>query len=852
LLTALIVLATNLLITPAQAQITFRAAGAQVAGTGASITPVIPAGTQAGDLAILIVAGRPSDTSQPAAPAGWTLRSSSLREAGANDLRVMTFYRVLTATNTNPTVTLPANWQGNARGASAQIAVWRGVSTTTPFDTADITGNAAAATWTPPTITTVTAGAWVVSLVASADDNALALSTAQSFTARISGANYDTTTGGDHAIALADKAQATAGAVIQPTWSQTVNGTDPWAGITFALRPNAVPTVALTSPANNAVFAPGATIALAATATDDGSITQVQFFNGATLIGTDTTAPYTFDWASVPAGTYTVTARATDNLGVVTTSNPITINVTNAPTVTLTAPANNAAFVTGSTIPLAATANDDGTITQVQFFNGATLLGSAATAPYTFNWASVAAGSYSITAKATDNLGVVTTSSAITINVTNAPTVTLTSPANNAVFTAPGSINLAATAADDGAITQVQFFNGATLIGAATTAPYTFNWASVPAGSYTITAKATDNLGVVTTSSAITVNVTGAPTVTLTSPANNATFSAPANVPLTATASDDGSVAQVQFFIGATLIATQTAAPYGATLTGVPAGNYTLTAQATDNLGVVTTSAPVAISVQAAAPTGMFFIHPDHLNTPRLITDAAGAPVWRWDNDDPFGNNSPNQNPNGAGNFTCNLRLPGQYFDRETNLNYNYFRDYDPSIGRYVQSDPIGLLGGVNTYGYVDGDPINASDPLGLMGNGSGAVQTGGTVRPPTPPGVPMACPLRPPIGNPNWQPYPGQSRVYHCGFQCFLENKKPSPASPQGECCYDPRNNLVDECHKYSGCRGTPNDYPSLSFEHLGPFGSDRGGIWQNGKSAAETSRQYERDYPRIPGLGR
>ena len=92
----LICLATSLLITPAQAQITFRAAGAQITGTGASITPVIPAGVQAGDLAILIVAGRPTDTTQPAAPAGWALRSASLREAGANDLKVMTFYRVTT------------------------------------------------------------------------------------------------------------------------------------------------------------------------------------------------------------------------------------------------------------------------------------------------------------------------------------------------------------------------------------------------------------------------------------------------------------------------------------------------------------------------------------------------------------------------------------------------------------------------------------------------------------------------------------------------------------------------------------------------------------------------------------
>jgi RHS repeat-associated protein len=58
------------------------------------------------------------------------------------------------------------------------------------------------------------------------------------------------------------------------------------------------------------------------------------------------------------------------------------------------------------------------------------------------------------------------------------------------------------------------------------------------------------------------------------------------------------------------------------------------------------------------------------------------------------------------GAFDLPLRLPGQYFDKETNVHYNYFRDYDPSIGRYEESDPIGLKGGLNTYAYVSGNPL--------------------------------------------------------------------------------------------------------------------------------------------------
>jgi RHS repeat-associated protein len=107
-------------------------------------------------------------------------------------------------------------------------------------------------------------------------------------------------------------------------------------------------------------------------------------------------------------------------------------------------------------------------------------------------------------------------------------------------------------------------------------------------------------------------------------------------------------------------------------------------------------------------------VHADHLDTPRVITNTAGQPVWRWDNQSAFGENAPNDNPLGAGTFTCNLRFPGQYFDRETGLHYNYYRDYEPTLGRYVQSDPIGLAGGLNTYGYASANPIRLIDPLGL------------------------------------------------------------------------------------------------------------------------------------------
>ncbi|MBL1265044.1 RHS repeat-associated core domain-containing protein [Candidatus Methylomicrobium oryzae] len=118
---------------------------------------------------------------------------------------------------------------------------------------------------------------------------------------------------------------------------------------------------------------------------------------------------------------------------------------------------------------------------------------------------------------------------------------------------------------------------------------------------------------------------------------------------------------------------------------------------------------PVAVLTNKAN----YFIYPDHLNTPRAIADQTGAIVWRWDSE-PFGTALPMEDPDANGvTFSYNLRLPGQYYDRETGLHYNYFRDYDPNTGRYAQSDPIGLNGGINTYAYVSNNPLGYVDPEG-------------------------------------------------------------------------------------------------------------------------------------------
>ncbi|MBD8528160.1 RHS repeat-associated core domain-containing protein, partial [Pseudomarimonas arenosa] len=115
---------------------------------------------------------------------------------------------------------------------------------------------------------------------------------------------------------------------------------------------------------------------------------------------------------------------------------------------------------------------------------------------------------------------------------------------------------------------------------------------------------------------------------------------------------------------------------------------------------------PVAVIRNGA----VHYIYNDHLGRPEVVANSANQPVWRAKNY-AFHREVMQQ----GGSFgALNLGFPGQYYDAETNLYYNWHRYYDPSTGRYTQADPIGLVGGVNRYGYASGNPVGRVDPLGL------------------------------------------------------------------------------------------------------------------------------------------
>ena len=268
---------------------------------------------------------------------------------------------------------------------------------------------------------------------------------------------------------------------------------------------DAAPTISITNPIAGSIFTPPANVTIQAGASDNGSVSGVLFLVDANTLTNDIAAPYSGVTNNLSPGSHTLTAIATDNLGLKAT-NAISIIVDSPPSVTITNPVNGAVFTAPANVTIQASAADtDGTVTNVQFLVGSTVLTNDNAAPFAAVTNNLAAGSYTLSAIAADNNGVKTTNS-VNIIVNALPSISITNPAAGAKFRAPTNLVLKASASDtDGTITNVQFFSGATSLGNVTTAPFNFTNNNLPAGNYTFTAKALDNLGDATTSAAVNV-----------------------------------------------------------------------------------------------------------------------------------------------------------------------------------------------------------------------------------------------------------------------------------------------------------------------------------------------------------
>ena len=289
----------------------------------------------------------------------------------------------------------------------------------------------------------------------------------------------------------------------------------------------------------------------------------------------------------------------------------ITVGSTATPVVvSITAPA--AGSTVSGTVNVAATATSSTRISKVEFYVNGSLKRTDTRAPYTYTWytTTIANGVYSLTAKAYDAAGNTGQSAAVAVTVSNgiadttAPVTAITAPAANA--TVSGTTSITASATDNVGVSRVEFYVSGVLKGTDTSAPYAYSWntTSTANGSYSLTSRAYDAAGNVGQSAAVSVTVSNAladtiaPTVAITSPVANSTVSG--TVCAAVSASDNVAVTKVEYYVNGWLDRTVTVSPFGfcVTTTAEFNGTHTMYAKAYDAAGNAGQSATISYTIR--------------------------------------------------------------------------------------------------------------------------------------------------------------------------------------------------------------------------------------------------------------
>ena len=399
-----------------------------------------------------------------------------------------------------------------------------------------------------------------------------------------------------------------------PVWSFTTAGTAP---------NNVPPSISITGPAAGASFTAPATITITNNATDsDGTVTKVDVFANGTLVGSSTSAPFTVVWNNAAAGTYNLTAVATDNGNASTTSAPVSITVTQGPPPPTGLPAGWSATDVGATGATGSSTFSNGVFSVTGA--GADVWGTADAFQYAYRSLT---GDGTIVARVTSIQNVnawvkagVMIRNSLSPSAAHGFMLVAASATKGVPFQrrpADGAASVSSPGSQNTAPRWVKLVRAGSLI-TGYESPDGVAWTVV--GSDTFTMGSTVLVGLAVSSHVSGVNATATfdnvtittstpppanqpPAVSLTSPASGATYTAPATISIAASATDsDGTVAKVDFYAGTTLLGTDTAAPYQLSWSSVPAGSYTLTAVATDNGGATTTSSGVTVTVNPATP----------------------------------------------------------------------------------------------------------------------------------------------------------------------------------------------------------------------------------------------------------
>ncbi len=468
---------------------------------GYSVVVTNSAGAVTSSVATLTVLLPPSIVSQPTNQtviAGATA-SFQVVAAGSSPLSYQWFFNQssVLAGATNATLTLNNVQPASAGGYSVVVtnsagAVTSSVATLTVLGPPSIV--------TQPTNQTVIAGATATFRVVAAGSSPLSYQWFFNQTSVLAGATNAT-------LALNNVQPASAGGYSVIVTNSAGAVTSSLATLTVLLPPSIV-----SQPTNQTVIA-GATATFRVVAAGSSPLSYQWFFNQSSVLTGATNATLTLNNVQpASAGGYSVVV--TNPAGAVT-SVVATLVVLSGPSVSLTQPTNGASFLAGAALTLVAIASDpQGTVTQVEFFQGGTnLLGIATNAPYSVLWSNVAGGSYALTARATDNYGLRSTSAAVNIVVSNSLlpglAVSILSPVSLSSFCPGDNILISVAVSNAIGVAEVELFaGGATLLGTLSASPYSLTWPAPEPGAYMLTARATDGQGNKAVSGVVEVFVT--------------------------------------------------------------------------------------------------------------------------------------------------------------------------------------------------------------------------------------------------------------------------------------------------------------------------------------------------------
>lgn len=366
---------------------------------------------------------------------------------------------------------------------------------------------------------------------------------------------------------------------------------------------NLAPTVSFTAPANGTLFQQGQTITLKASANDsDGFIDKVEFYQDGQKVGEASDAPFDYQLGFILAGTYSFTARAYDNQGGSTLSAALSLVINAPPFAILTSPTNNSIFHgTGNLILLAKVGDLDDAVNKVAFLQNGVKIGEDSIAPYSLSLSNLVPGPYFFAVQAFDTRGGNGVSSPAAVLVNAVPEVQISGVSPGGIYPQFSTLNFNANATDpDGFIKKVEFYVNNAKVGEDTIAPYAFEYTGNAFGNYSFFARATDNLGGIAASSTLNFIINAPPIVAISSPGTGAKYIPGSVLTLQVNTNDaDGQVKKVEFWENGEKLGEDQDPPFTFIINNLRSGGYIYAAKAFDNYGASSTSAPVAVIVNA-------------------------------------------------------------------------------------------------------------------------------------------------------------------------------------------------------------------------------------------------------------